>query len=46
MIWIGIAIIVVLADQLTKTTMTRLLAYGQSDTVTSYFNLVMVYLQY
>ena len=43
MIWIGIAIIVVLADQLTKITMTRLLAYGQSDTVTSYFNLVMVY---
>ena len=43
MIWIGIAIIVVLADQLTKITMTRLLAYGQSDPVTSYFNLVMVY---
>ena len=43
MIWVGIAIIVVLADQLTKITMTRLLAYGQSDPVTSYFNLVMVY---
>ena len=43
MIWVGIAIIVVLPDQLTKITMTRLLAYGQSDPVTSYFNLVMVY---
>ncbi len=43
MIWIGIAVIVVLLDQLTKITMTRLLAYGQSDPVTSFFNLVMVY---
>ena len=43
MIWIGIAIIVVLLDQLTKITMTRLLAYGQFDPVTSFFNLVMVY---
>lgn len=43
MIWIGIAIIVVLADQLSKITMTRILAYGQSETVTSFFNLVMVY---
>lgn len=43
MIWIGIAIIVVLADQLSKITMTRILAYGQSESVTSFFNLVMVY---
>ena len=43
MIWVGIAIIVTLLDQLTKITMVRLLAYGQSDPVTSFFNLVMVY---
>ncbi len=43
MIWVGIAVIVVLLDQLTKITMMRLLAYGQSDPVTSFFNLVMVY---
>ena len=43
MIWVGIAIIVMLLDQLTKITMMRLLAYGQSDPVTSFFNLVMVY---
>ena len=43
MIWVGIAIIVVLLDQLTKITMIRLLAYGQSDPVSSFFNLVMVY---
>ena len=43
MIWIGIAIIVVLADQLTKITMTRLLAYGQVEYVNHYVNLVMVY---
>ncbi len=43
MIWVGIAIIVVLLDQLTKITMIRLLAFGQSDPVTSFFNLVMVY---
>ena len=43
MIWVGIAIIVMLLDQLTKITMMRLLAYGQSEPVTSFFNLVMVY---
>lgn len=43
MIWVGIAMIVMLLDQLTKITMMRLLAYGQSDPVTSFFNLVMVY---
>ena len=43
MIWIGIAIIVVLADQLTKITMTRLLSYGQVEYVNHYVNLVMVY---
>ena len=43
MIWLGIAIIVVLIDQLSKITMTRLLAFGQSEPVASFFNLVMVY---
>jgi len=43
MIWVGIAIIVVLLDQLTKITMIRLLAYGQVEAVNAYLNLVMVY---
>ena len=43
MLWLGIAVIVVLLDQLSKITMSRLLVYGQSETITSFFNLVMVY---
>ena len=43
MLWLGIATVAVLLDQLSKITMSRLLAYGQSETITSYFNLVMVY---
>lgn len=42
-LWLGIAAVVVLLDQVTKITMSRLLAYGQSEPVTSFFNLVMVY---
>jgi signal peptidase II len=42
-LWLGIAVVVVLLDQVTKITMSRLLAYGQSEPVTSFFNLVMVY---
>ncbi len=42
-LWLGIAAIVVLLDQVTKITMARLLVYGQSEPVTSFFNLVMVY---
>ena len=42
-LWLGIALIVVLFDQISKITMSRLLAYGQSEPVTSFFNLVMVY---
>ena len=45
MLWLGVAIVAVLLDQLSKITMSRLLAYGQSETITSYFNLVMVYNQ-
>jgi signal peptidase II len=41
--WLGVALIIVLLDQLTKITLARLLEYGQSETITSFFNLVMVY---
>ncbi len=43
MLWLGIAAVIVLLDQLSKITMSRLLAYGQSEYLTSFFNLVMVY---
>ena len=43
MLWLGVAIVVVLLDQVTKITMARLLAYGQSTYVNDYLNLVMVY---
>lgn len=43
MMWLGVAVIVVLLDQLSKITLSRLLAYGQSEYITSFFNLVMVY---
>jgi len=42
-LWLGIAMIVVLIDQLSKITLSRMMVFGQSDTVTSFFNLVMVY---
>lgn len=41
--WIGIATIVVLFDQLTKITIARLFSYGESYSVTSFFNLVLAY---
>lgn len=41
--WLGIATIVILLDQLTKITITRLFTYGESAPVTSFFNLVLVY---
>ncbi|MEO0317569.1 MAG: hypothetical protein RL404_1246 [Pseudomonadota bacterium] len=43
MLWLGVAIVVVLLDQVTKITMTRLLPYGQAEYVNHYLNLVMVY---
>lgn len=43
MLWLGIAAVVVLLDQLSKITMSRLLAYGESEYISSFFNLVMVY---
>jgi signal peptidase II len=41
--WLGIATIIVLIDQITKITMTRLLSYGEFRPVTSFFNLVLAY---
>jgi signal peptidase II len=41
--WLGIATIVLLLDQITKVTITRLFQYGESLTITSFFNLVLVY---
>lgn len=41
--WMGIATIILLLDQLTKITVTRLFSYGESVVVTSFFNLVLVY---
>ena len=43
MLWLGVATVVVLLDQVTKITMSRLLTYGQSEVVNAYLNLVMVY---
>jgi len=45
LMWLGIAVIIVLLDQFTKITMSRLLVYSQSEVMTPYFNLVMVYNQ-
>lgn len=42
-LWLGIAAIVILLDQLSKITMSQMLMYGQSEQITSFFNLVMVY---
>jgi len=41
--WLGIAAIVILLDQLSKITITRLFAYGDAQPLTSFFNLVLVY---
>lgn len=41
--WLGIAAIIVLLDQITKTTITKLFTYGESQPVTSFFNLVLTY---
>jgi len=41
--WLGIAAIVVLLDQITKVTITRLFSYGEILPVTSFFNLVLAY---
>lgn len=41
--WLGIAAIVILIDQLSKITMSKLMAYGSSISVTSFFNLVIAH---
>ncbi len=41
--WLGIAAVIVLLDQVSKITLSRLMTFGQSEPVTSFFNLVMVY---
>jgi signal peptidase II len=41
--WLGIAAVVVLLDQITKITITKLFAFGESLPVTSFFNLVLTY---
>lgn len=41
--WLGISAVVLLIDQITKITMTRLFSYGDSYPVTSFFNLVLAH---
>ena len=41
--WLGIAALIVLIDQLTKITITKLFHYGEEKVITSFFNLVLAY---
>src|SRR5471030_2243717 len=41
--WLGIAAIVILFDQLSKITITKLFQHGEEKVVTSFFNLVLAY---
>ncbi|MGO4378422.1 signal peptidase II [Pseudoduganella sp. RAF53_2] len=41
--WLGIAAIVILLDQLSKITITKMFQYGEEKVITSYFNLVLAY---
>ena len=41
--WFGLATIVILLDQLSKITISKLFVYGESQAVTSFFNLVLAY---
>src|SRR6185312_4586896 len=41
--WLGIAAVVILLDQISKITITKLFGYGTSHPVTSFFNLTLVY---
>ena len=41
--WLGIAFIVILLDQISKITITRMFAHGQEKSITSFFNLVLAY---
>lgn len=41
--WLGVAIIAILCDQLTKLAITHTFAYGEGTRITGFFNLVLVY---
>ena len=41
--WLGIAVIVILADQLTKIAVSKVFSYGEGRVITPFFNLVLVY---
>jgi signal peptidase II len=41
--WLGIAVIVILADQLTKIAVNKVFSYGEGRVITPFFNLVLVY---
>lgn len=41
--WLGIAAIIIMLDQITKITITKLFTLGESLPVTSFFNLVLAY---
>ena len=43
LIWLGIAAIIILFDQVTKITIERLFTYGEDLVVTSFFNLTLAY---
>ena len=41
--WLGIAFIIILLDQLSKITISKLFVYGEEKVVTGFFNLVLTY---
>jgi signal peptidase II len=41
--WLGIAAVIVLLDQITKIKITRMMSFGDSRPVTSFFNLVVAH---
>jgi signal peptidase II len=41
--WLGVALIVILFDQLSKIAIAKVFAYGESVAITPFFNLVLVY---
>lgn len=41
--WLGLATIIILFDQVSKITITKLFAYAESLSITSFFNLTLVY---
>jgi len=43
--WLGVALVVILIDQLSKVAVMRTFEYGRPHWITSFFNLVLVYNQ-